>query len=417
MTNRRDFIKGSLTTGLFAASSGKILQSCSPSIKSKKLEEKLNESVLDLSEITAPVIIDKLDLFRKNGEYIVKVVSEDGDVGIALANRIRMYFSYPIMIEKVIPHFIGKDARAIENLVDDVYRNHSNYKYQGLPFWVCVAAVELSILDLLGKLTEKSIGQLFGNIVRTDVPVYRAFNNRGKPPEKSVRIIKRVLSEEQQFDAIKFKIGGRMEYNEKTMQRDRQLIPLLRKELGDQITIYSDANGSFDVPAAIEIGRILEDNQIAFFEEPCPFDHYDETKKIADKLTIRIAGGEVESSLWMFKWMLEKEAVQVVQPDLHYFGGMIRATKVARMAEECNIPITLHISGCSLGFVYMLHFAAVTPNLGEYQEFKDLNTKIPFECPTSTLKSKNGKIKVPTGPGFGIKIDPGIFKFAEKLSA
>jgi L-alanine-DL-glutamate epimerase-like enolase superfamily enzyme len=95
-----------------------------------------------------------------------------------------------------------------------------------------------------------------------------------------------------------------------------------------------------------------------------------------------------------------------VQPDNYYFGGLIRSMKVARMAAAFGKSIIPHMSGGGLGFLYNIQFVSSVPNAGEHHEFKGLNTHVRYECRTSPLKVVNGKIKVPTGPGFGADFDP-----------
>jgi len=187
----------------------------------------------------------------------------------------------------------------------------------------------------------------------------------------------------------------------------------VRQTFGEEMVLYADSNGSYDVPKAIEIGYLLEANRVAFFEEPCPFDQLEETKQVADALTIPIAGGEQESSLHRFRWMIHNKAVQVVQPDLFYFGGFVRSIRVARMAAVAGMACTPHMSGAGLGYLYVLHFASCVPNAGEHMEYKGRDDDIPFACDTSLLLSKNGKVRVPSGPGFGITLDPNFVKSAE----
>jgi L-alanine-DL-glutamate epimerase-like enolase superfamily enzyme len=94
-----------------------------------------------------------------------------------------------------------------------------------------------------------------------------------------------------------------------------------------------------------------------------------------------------------------------VQPDNYYFGGLIRSMKVARMAHAFGKEIVPHMSGGGLGYLYNIQFVSSVPNAGAHHEFKSLRTNVQFECPTSPLKVVSGKIKVPTGPGFGAIFD------------
>ncbi|MBD3288860.1 mandelate racemase/muconate lactonizing enzyme family protein, partial [candidate division KSB1 bacterium] len=342
--------------------------------------------------------------------------SANGAEGIAVSHNSNMPFLYPILLDRVIPYFIGKDARNLDSLIDGVYIHDSNYKFQGLAFWLCVASVEFAILDMLGRIVEKPVGELLGGVVRDQVEVYMANNHRDRTAEETVERLMKSL-EKCGARALKFKIGGRMRNNQDSIPgRTERLIPLARKVLGDDVIIYADSNGSYDVENSIRIGRLLEEADVKFFEEPCPFDHYDETKRIADALAIPIAGGEVESSLHQFKWMLRNNAVQIVQPDLFYFGGFIRSIRVAKMAALVNRPCTLHLSGSGLGYLYMLHFASCVPNIGPFQEFKGRTEKhLPMTCETSDLQCRDGRLHIPTGPGFGIEIDPDFVKKAERI--
>jgi L-alanine-DL-glutamate epimerase-like enolase superfamily enzyme len=120
--------------------------------------------------------------------------------------------------------------------------------------------------------------------------------------------------------------------------------------------------------------------------------------------------GEQEFSMRRFAWCVENRAADIMQPDLHYFGGFVRSTKVARMAAAAGMTVVPHMSGGSLGYVDLVHFASFTTNIGPFMEFKG-NASIPVECETSSLKSENGVVKCPAGVGLGVKIDP---EFASK---
>jgi L-alanine-DL-glutamate epimerase-like enolase superfamily enzyme len=152
----------------------------------------------------------------------------------------------------------------------------------------------------------------------------------------------------------------------------------------------------------------MEEYKFDFYEEPVPFDYYEETKAVADAVKVPVAGGEQEPSMHNFRWLVINDALDIVQPDIFYFGGMIRSMKVARMAEAKSKPCIPHISGSGLGYLYMMHYVSAVPNAGPYHEFKGFNNDIPLECPTSDLKSHGGTVKVPTGPGLGVEIDPGF---------
>jgi len=207
-----------------------------------------------------------------------------------------------------------------------------------------------------------------------------------------------------------------MRIDDQSTRRDLALIPLTRKTFGERMTIYADANGSYDIPMALRIGRVMDDYRLAFLEEPMPFDYYDETKQIADELRLPVAGGEQDSSLRRFRWMIEHRAVDVVQPDLFYFGGFIRSIRVARMAAFAGIPCTPHMSDGGLGYLYVAHFASVINNAGPFQEYKGRDDSLPVSSETSTLRCVKGMLTVPSGPGLGVTIDPTFIEKGTRLS-
>lgn len=411
---RRDFLKNSAAAGALTA----LPQRTSAQAKdlARKLEAAMNAPVLKTELFKQPVKIAALELLKNDKSYIVRARSSEGVIGYSEAHSSVMSAAYPILVKKVAPSFIGKDARQLEALLREVYLANSNYKWQGLPFWVSVAAVEIAILDLLGKTAHKPFGELFGPIVRRDIPVYRASGNRGNTPEAEIEYLQKIVAETG-ARAIKFRLGARMQYDDASTKRDLAMIPLTRKVFGDKMALHADANGSYDVPLALRIGRLMEAHHFAFMEEPVPFDYYDETKQIADTLAIRIALGEQESSLRNFRRIIERDIAQVIQPDLLYFGGFCRSLKVARMAALAGKDCTPHMSGGGLGYLYVAHFASIVENCGAHQEYKGEDDVLPVSSDSSSLKSEKGILKVPTGPGLGVTIDPGFLSKATVVSA
>jgi L-alanine-DL-glutamate epimerase-like enolase superfamily enzyme len=406
-TSRRKFIATTIAGSIAAALPGQSFASENIKEKYTRLDEIAGKPVLKTGLFKAPVIIDTLELLRYRKSFLCRVRSKDGAVGISVANNEQMKSLYPVFINRLQPFFIGKDARNLEQLLADVYVYESNYKMQNLALWVPLATIEFAILDMLGQISGISMGQLIGEIHNHEIAVYQANGERGISPELTIEHLIKEVSESK-AKALKFKVGGRMSNNfEQPEGRSEKLIPMVRKTFGDKMVIYADSNGSYTADEAIRIGKIMEEYKIDFYEEPVPFDWYEETKEVADALKIPVAGGEQEPSLHMFRWLIANDAIQIVQPDMFYFGGMIRSMKVARMAEAFGKQCTPHISGSGIGYLYMMHFVSAISNAGPYHEFKGFNDEMPFICKTSPLSSNDGVVKVPAGPGLGIEIESG----------
>lgn len=408
--NRRDFLKTSTAAGAFT-----LLPQTKPNGLSAKLDKVWAAPVLRTDLVKQPVKIAALELLKNGKHYLVRARSTDGAEGYAVGHGTVLANTWPILVNKVAPYFIGRDARELETHLHGVYLKDSNYKWQGLPFWVPVACAEIALLDLLGKVANQSLGALFGPVIHKEIPVYRASGNRGNTPEAEIEFFQKVLAETG-ARALKFRLGARMRYDDASTKRDLALLPLLRKTFGEKMTIYGDANGSYDVPMSLRIGKLMEEYKARFFEEPVPFDYYDETREITSKLNILTAGGEQDSSARRFRWMIEHRCVDIVQPDLMYYGGLCRSIKVARMAAAAGMECTPHMSGGDLGYLYVAHFASVVPNAGPHQEFKEQDEELPVSCDTSSLKCVKGMLKVPTGAGVGVTIDPAFISKATAVS-
>jgi len=403
--NRRKFLIKTIASGVGAAAlpltgcSNKSNRSDIIGALYAKLDEARDRPVLKTNLFPDPVIIETLELLQYKGNYLFRVRSKDGAEGFSFANS-QMSSLYPILVERMQPYFIGKDARNLESLLDEVYVYKSNYKLQSVALWVPLATIEFAILDMLGRIANMPLGRLIGDIHNKQIKLYQANSDRDISAEETMDLLLAQL-EVSKAEAVKFKVGGRMSHPEYPKGRTEKLIPLVRKTLGDEMVISADSNGSYDVKEAIRIGKIMEDYNFDFYEEPVPFDWYEETKQVADALKMPIAGGEQEASLRNFRWLLGNDAIQVLQADMFYFGGLIRSMKVARMAEVLGKVHTPHVS--NIGYVYMLHFVSAIPNAGKYHEFKSpFNEDMSFECKTSSLLPENGVVKVPTGPGLGI---------------
>jgi L-alanine-DL-glutamate epimerase-like enolase superfamily enzyme len=396
---RRQVLAGAGAVGTLGLGMGGASAKAGPNVR--ELDRVAALPVLRREGFTSPVIIDSIRMIKKGDDHLIHVRSKDGAEGISVANPPRPEYLEQIFKKLVVPNFLGKDARDLETLLWENYRAHDNYKLYGLALWCPQAWVEFAILDMLGRIARKPLGALLGDVVRQEIPFYVASGKRDTTPEQEVAYLQQLL-QKSGARAVKFRVGGRMSRNADAMPgRTDKLIPLVRKTLGDAIDIHADANSSYDPPLALKVGRMLEEARAVYFEEPCPFDHLEDTKLVTDQLKIPVALGEQEYSDWRFRWIIANRGADIVQPDLYYYGGLVRSMRVARMAQLAKMPTTVHISG-GFGFVYMLHFSSVVPDIGRYQEYK-LGTEKYGAWFDPPIAVKDGKMTVPTGPGVGIK--------------
>lgn len=356
----------------------------------------------------SPILIASVDQLLVGRSIWFRVTSEQGAVGYCPGNS-RLEVTVELAKRLVNPFFVGKDARDIESLVDGVYTERDDrgsvYKFAGMPFWNVVGHVEIAIFDMLARLKDVPVSHVIGKPLRTDIPVYISQFGRNTSAEAEVANAAKDL-EKTGAKATKFKIGKRMGNSAEQNKRDRKMIALARKTLGDEVTIYADANSSYTVSEAIEMGRFLDDHGVAFFEEPVPWQDTQGTASVTEGLrdrNINVAGGEQDSNLWLWDQMAKNRSVDIFQPDIFYNGGFVRTLRVAKMANAAGLPITPHSPKVLPDAAANLHLCSVLDNLGPFQEYRSYG------------KVTDGTIQVPRRAGLGFSIDQAALKQAKQL--
>lgn len=419
--NRRSFLKtAAITTGTATMLP---LSSCAPKAEEikrtipdyTKLDEVLKQPVLKRELFPDPVIIETLELLRDRNNTLCRVRSKDGAMGLSVGHPFIGKSAYPMFNQILKRHFVGKDARDLDLLIFNA--TERSVKNQGIPLNVQVAAIEFAILDMLGNVANQPAGLLIGDLQRKEVPIYLGHhytNLRRLEPEESLELMYQDAIETN-AKAVKLRAGRGDNLAtdiDNAPGRTEKLIRMGREKFGDDFTLMIDGNGSYSVKEAIRIGKILEEYNYYFYEEPIPWNWYEEQKQVEQALNIPMAGGEEEFGLHAFRYLIGNEVFQILQPDIFYFGGMIRTMKVARMAAAAGLKTTPHMSRGGLGFIYLMHMVSVCPAAEKYHEFKlfetpDANgTTIPIESKAEPFESSGGAIKVTSGSGLGITIDP-----------
>ena len=418
-TSRRQFLTSAVAGGM-AMANLPLMSSCTSGNNSSftsdelearfnKLDRALKQPIFKKEFFSSPVIIESLELLEYNNRFLCRVRSKDGAEGISVAHSDMAIF-YPIFLRRLRSFFIGQDAREIDLILEMVVRYNLNFRLEGMTLGLPLATIEFAILDMMGQISQKPVAELIGEIHNPYVGFYVATEFRELPLEEHFARIKEEVAL-YEVNALKIKVGfmwgGNRDIHYKGIPgKSEKLIPMVREHYGDQMALYADANGYYDVDEAIRIGKILEEYKYAYFEEPVMFFHFDDIKKVADGLSLPIANGEQDFSFYNFRWLLAHDGIDVVQPDTYYFGGFIRSMRVALMAHALGKTCVPHMSDGGLGFLYNSIFVSAIPNADPHHEFKRFDTHVVYECPTAPPVLVDGKMKAPTGPGMGVIFDP-----------
>jgi len=348
--------------------------------------------------------ITRIESWTQGNYGFVRLTTNDGAHGWGQLSSYEPDLSATVLHRKVVQHALGSDPARIDDLNDRVIDANMKFPWS----YVCraLAGVDTALWDLYGRLHQKPVCALLGG--KTDpFPVYGSSMRRDITPAREAERMVR-LRDEQGFRAFKTRLGTPVGHDrDASTGRTGELIPALRRALGDSITLLADGNSCFTPPRAIEVGRLMQDHGYFWFEEPCPYWELEWTAEVAAALKMNVAGGEQDNDLAQFRRMLRLRAVDIVQPDLCYVGGFTRAWRVAQMAREAKRRVVPHSSHLAPITLFSLHFMAAIPNPGPYVEFSiEENPNANEALYSPALQVKDGRVKIPDAPGWGFTPNP-----------
>ena len=323
----------------------------------------------------------------------------------------------------IFPFWLGRDARDLAADLEIFARTEFARRWASAPFWTALAGVELAIWDLLGQISERPVATLLRDKPRAKVPIYLSSARRETAVQTAFEELARA-TKESGARAVEIQIGG-ANASEEIGARDRELLRLVREHWGGKTAIYADAGGTFGADAAIEVGALLHDFNVAWFEEPCPWQEFEATRAVAAGVQLPVAGGAHESSFARWKWLLENCALDIARPDIFRNGGLLRTLQVTQFAAQLGVSSAPHWAICPspgaqnaqiLFALPALHLAATLEAPAPFMQW-DVRLPAAPAWLHSPLEVGQGAITLPTGAGWGAKYDPSIWPRAETLAA
>jgi len=350
--------------------------------------------------------IKRLETFTNQSVGFVKVTTDTGQEGWGQVANYNSDITCQIFHRQVARYALGQDALDIEALVTLIPERE--HKFPGSYLMRALTGLDTALWDLRGKIEGKSVCELLGGKPRP-FPVYASSMKRGEiTPEAEAERLKR-LQGEFGHKAFKFRVGKECGHDEDEWPgRTDAIVPQVRKALGDQAILLVDGNSGYSPKKAISVGRMLQDHGVVHFEEPCPYWEYHWTKEVKEALDLDVTGGEQDCDLALWRFAIDMRAVDVVQPDVCYLGGINRTLKVVEMAKRAGIPVTPHSANLSLVTVFTLHLMGAIDNAGPYVEFSiEGEDYYPWQDGLfqPALVARDGKVQIPDGPGWGIEIN------------
>jgi len=304
------------------------------------------------------------------------------------------------------PFLIGRDPLANETLLDQMLRLDRHGR-SGM-FVTGISAVDCALWDLKGKAWGQPVYRLLGGPTRASVPAYASMLGFSVEPEAAAEAAREY--KEQGFTAQKWFFRYGPGDGKQGQERNLALARAVREVVGPSYTLMFDAFMGWDVPYAVEMVRALEPLNPAWMEEPVPPERVGELRQIRQAAGVPLATGEHVYTRWQVKELLVREAVDVVQTDPDWTGGITEQVKICSLASAFGVPVVAH--GHSL--LPALHVAgAQSPTavpmvefLIQWQERKQF-----FHKPI--YRPEGGGVRLPQLPGLGLVLDEGKIEARE----
>ncbi len=351
--------------------------------------------------------IQRLETFANEFVCFVRVTTDSGAQGWGQTSTYNADITATIFHRQVAPWALGADASEIGPLIQRI--EEREHKFPGSYRCRALAGLDTALWDLKGKLAGKPVVALLGG----QPGKLRAYASSMKrditPAAEADRLVR--LRDELGFDAFKWRVAAECGRDvDEWPGRTEDVVPTVARALGDRVAKLVDANSGFSPRRAIEVGRLLQAEGVGHFEEPCPYWHLEQSKEVADALEIDVTGGEQDWDLATWQRMVDMRAVDIVQPDVMYMGGIARTLKVCDIAAAAGLPITPHSANLSLVTMCTMHLLGAIANPGKYLELSIEGADYyPWQQGLflgDPYRVDAGHVTIPDLPGWGVEINP-----------
>ncbi len=322
--------------------------------------------------------------WRARNWLFVKVFTDEGIYGVGEAS------GWPRVVETAIQDLstilIGENPFEIEKLWQKMLLAMMGHGMTGVIGGGAMTGIEMALWDIKGKALGVPVYELFGGKIRDRVRLYAHAHS----PERAREYV------ERGYGALK--TGG--------VSDPLGKVAAIRKEVGDEIDLMVDIHGPpwLTTKDAIRMGQALEEFNLLFYEDPVAPEDIDAIARVSAAVNIPIAAGERHATIWGVKELIEREIVDVVQPDTGRAGGLLQMKKMAAMAEAHYITFAPHDGSLGpIAEMAAVHLCATLPNFLILEHLEDdVPQRYEVMQPQPTIV--NGFMLVPDAPGLGVDI-------------
>jgi D-galactarolactone cycloisomerase len=334
----------------------------------------------------------------KRDAVIVKVTTESGLVGYGESHHGRSPGSIAHLINTTLRQLVmGMEATDVVGIWKRIYKMQLSSHGMGSATSMAMSGIDQALWDIRGKAVGWPIYRLLGGS-NHPIPAYAGGVALGyQSPESLVDSAQELI--QKGYKAIKIRVGD-------TLELDSERIDTLRKNIGDKISILTDANTNYTVADVRSILPIFVDNKVDWLEEPFPPHDYRSYQTAANFSAIPLAAGENHYTRFEFNRLIEDKAVTIIQPDMSKTGGLTEALRIASLASAYKLNIHPHTSMTGINMAVTIHFLSAIDNSGYFEADVSKNNLFRDELVTSPYSlEKDGTVRPIDRPGIGIEVD------------
>ena len=318
-----------------------------------------------------------------------------------------------ILNHEIAPQLIGRDPRDIAIIWEELYNGvrHKSAAFAGhsMPQLArrgmtiaAISAVDIALWDILGKSLGQPVWRLLGGKKADRLPAYASggWADAGKIGDQLKSYI-----DKGGFKAVKMRVGAMDGAPHISAARVRAA----REALGPGIEIAVDAHGTYTVADAKRFARLVEDCDLAWFEEPVIADDKPGMAEVRAATTVPISAGESEATRFAFRDLAMLRAADIFQPDPAFCGGISEAMKIAALASAFNLRFAPHLWAGAPCFYAGLHICAAAASSFIIEYSLGANPMI-HDLVEETVDLADGMIKIPDSPGLGFTVAEDFLK-------
>ena len=351
---------------------------------------------------------------RQRSATLVEIITDRGITGWgeAFAQGLEPPEIAATVIDKALrPIVLGANPLETEVLWHRMYHATRDYGRKGSVV-AAISAIDIALWDIAGKYYEAPIYRLLGGAFRTRVQPYATgfyrINGQGEAKRLAEEAIRHF---EAGFTLMKVKLGYGIDDDLACMREIGRAIQ------GKPITLMVDTNHAYGRAEALRLGRALEEYNLRWYEEPVVPEDLAGYAEMRQKLSIPIAGGENEHTLYGFRELLGARAVDVAQPDLGSCGGISAARHIVALAQSHGVQVNPHVWGSAIAQAASLQLLAALPVAHHslfapepILEFDRSSHPFRLQLVTKPIEQASGWVEIPSGPGLGVEIDRAVLE-------